>query len=279
MNEVFVRRKLEEFLLEDLGAMEVPASPESGRVVARILVEEEGVFCGGKLIASLFNLLTSTNVPPVRMKYLRDDGDSFASGDVVAEFDVDVEVLRHGIRTLLNLLQHMSGIATNTRKTVEQTYGLSTKLLDTRKTTPGLRAFEKYAVRVGGGVNHRHGRFDGILIKKEDIKIDGGILNAIDNAFRAKSHLVAVEIEVETLGELETVAADGRVKYVLLDNMDFDKMAEAVRRYGRNMIFEASGIGDKDLRKVAETGVHYISLSSLTRGAHPTKMKMRIADR
>ncbi|MBI2639950.1 MAG: carboxylating nicotinate-nucleotide diphosphorylase [Candidatus Sungbacteria bacterium] len=278
MNEIFVRRKLEEFLAEDIGPVAVESNDSLRFVSARIIAEEPGVMCGGKLIVPAFSLITPDGVQKPRAIFLLEEGRAFSSGNIVARIDIEVETLRHGIRTVLNLLQHLSGIAAHTRKAVDEIKGLPAKLLDTRKTTPGLRVFEKYAVRVGGGTNHRFGRYDGILIKKEDIQIDGWIKKAIDRAFLAKSHLVSVEIEVETFEELEVVVADGRVSHVLLDNMSLKMMAEAVQKYGDKIIFEASGIGDKDLRLIAETGVHYISTSSLVRGAHPVKMKMRVGE-
>lgn len=278
MNEIFVRRKLEEFLAEDLGPVAIEPADPPRYVSVRIVAEEPGVMCGGRLIVPVFALITPDSVRKPRVISLLEEGKVFSSGKVVARVDIEVETLRHGIRTVLNLLQHLSGIATHTRKAVNEIRDLHAKPLDTRKTTPGLRVFEKYAVRVGGAGNHRFGRYDGILIKKEDIRIDGGIKNAIDRAFQTKSHLVSVEIEVETLEELESVVADGRVGHVLLDNMPLADMAGAVRKYGDRIVFEASGVGNEDLRAVAETGVHYISTSSLVRGAHPIKMKMRIGE-
>ena len=278
MNKIFVRRELERFLAEDLGRVSVEPGDPPRYVTARIIAEESGVFCGRRFIIPIFAMITPDDVRGPKVIHLLREGERFTSSMTLAHLDIEVETLRHGIRTVLNLIQHLSGIATNTRDAVESISGLPTKLLDTRKTTPGLRVFEKYAVRVGGGVNHRFGRYDGILLKKEDIAIDGGIFKAIDRAFREKSFLVNVEVEVETSEELEVVVADGRVRHVLLDNMSLEAMAEAVRRYGDKITFEASGIGSKDLRAVAETGVHYISLSSLVRGAHPIKMKMRIMD-
>lgn len=277
MNEIWLRKKFEEFFEEDLGSVEIDVGDEPKYVAAKIIAEEAGIFCGGKLIAKMLNTITPLEFPAVNMVYLLSEGSLFEPGDLLAEFSVNAEVLREGIRTVLNLIAPMSRIATNTFYAVQQIGGTGCKILDTRKTTPGLRAFEKYAVKTGGGYNHRHGRYDGFLIKKEDIKIDGGIIAAIDRAERKKPYLVGIEVEVETWDELEEVLKDGRVRYILLDNMDLATMRIAVERYGKTQIFEASGVGDKDLRQVAETGVHFISLSSLTIGSR-IKMKMRILD-
>ncbi|KKS38122.1 MAG: nicotinate-nucleotide diphosphorylase (carboxylating) [Candidatus Sungbacteria bacterium RIFCSPLOWO2_12_FULL_41_11] len=278
MNEIYIRRKLEEFLSEDLGSLEVNPGPNPEYVTVRIVVQDVGIFCGGRLIKPAFDLLAQYDVHLLDMVQLLDDGTLFSSGDVLAEFRVEKEILRNGIRIVLNLLGHLSGIATNTRMKVNEVSGTNCKLLDTRKTLPGLRAFEKYAVKVGGAHNHRPGRYAGILIKKEDIKIYGGIKKAIDKASEEKSHLVEIEVEVENSEQLEEVVRDGRIRYILLDNMSIDEMKKAVHRAGCLVTLEASGIGGEDLKEVAETGVHYISLSSLILGARPIKMHMIIVE-
>lgn len=275
MNEIYLREKLSSFLAEDLGHV-VLDYRGSYLVEATISAEEPGIFCGGHLIAKIFNLLVGDDVAKVEMRFLLEEGKLFAKGDVLAKFLVNSEVLLNGIRTVLNLLSRMTEVATHTHKAVQGLAGTSCKLLDTRKTTPGLRAFEKYAAKIGGAVNHRFGRYDGILLKKEDIRLRGSVIAAIDRAMQERSHLEGVEIEVETLEELDEVLKDGRVKYILLDNMSLDTMAEAVRRCGATHVLEASGIGDKRLGDVARTGVHYISSSSLVRGAPPIKMHMRV---
>jgi len=277
MNEIYIRKKLEEFLLEDLGYVEIDLTKNQS-VWANIIAEENGIFCGGRFINSIFGLLMPVGYSLPAITLLKKEGEKFSENTAIVSFRGHPEILRHGIRTVLNLIQHLSGIATNTSRMVEQIAKYQCKILDIRKTIPGLRVFEKYAVRTGGGYNHRFGRYCGILLKKEDIKIDGGIRQSIEKAFKNKSHLEAVEVEVENLKELEEVLKDGRVKHVLLDNMNLRTMRQAVKKYGRNVILEASGIGNKDLRKVAKTGVHFISTSSLILDAKPIKMKMIIVD-
>ncbi len=278
MNEVWLKKELERFLLEDLGRTEVFVSDTNPVVEAYIIAEEEGVFCGGRFLAPLLNLLVPAGGRPVIVHNLLPEGRRLESGTLtyVASLVGDAEIIRHGIRTALNLMQHLSGIATHVASMVKEVDGTGVKLLDTRKTTPGFRAFEKYAVRIGGGYNHRFNREDGILIKKEDIKIDGSITKAIDRALETRTHLTGVEIEVETFGQLEFVLYDGRVRHILLDNMMPGMLRQIVKLCGATHILEASGVGDRDLREIAETGVHYISLSSLIRGAKPLKMKMSI---
>ena len=253
-----------------------------------IIAEEGGIFCGGIFVPEALNFLNSgriiitdeKKVKPVRLIFSHGEGESFNSGGVVMKFVAESECVRHGIRRILDMiLRPLSGIAARTQKAVSEVEGLNVKILDTRKTRSGMIEFEKYAVRTGGGYNHRFGRDDGELIKKEDIEIDGGIIRAIDKALKRKSHLASVEIEVEMLDQLDTVLKDKRVKYILLDNMDIETLKEAVRRadyeYG-SYVLEASGIGDRTLKSVAATGDHCISKSSLIDGPS-LKMKMRLA--
>lgn len=277
MNEIFLEQTLKEFLREDLGSVAIDFSSNKN-VVAKICAEEGGIFCGGTLIAKTLNLLIpkGEGVSLIEMGKLTPEGEAFVAGEILAQFSAPSEAFRHGIRTVLNLVAHLTGIATHTAGLVQQVSGFSCRLLDTRKTTPGLRVLEKYAVRVGGGSNHRMGRFDGVMIKKEDIAIDGGIAVAIDRAEREKTFLAGVEIEVETLADLDEVLKDGRVKTILLDNMDLKTLQQAVERCGRTHRLEASGVREENLRAVAATGVHAISLSSLILGARPTKLKAKI---
>lgn len=283
LNEIFLEEKLRQFLSEDLKHAAIDFSGEIVYVTAEIIAEESGTFCGGAMIESVLNLLLPRRtypepIRPVNVLHLHGEGKPFHEGTVLARFVAERETLRHGIRTVLNLVQHCTRIATHTRLQVNKLRGYQTELLDTRKTTPGLREFEKYAVRTGGGRNHRFGRYDGILIKKEDIKIDGGITRAIDRAMRERSHLEGVEIEVETSNELDAVLEDGRVRQILLDNMDTETLRRAVERCGSTHILEASGIGKRRLEAIAATGVHFISISSLVRNAPPINLRMVIAE-
>mgnify|MGYP001603036816 CR=1 FL=1 len=281
MNEIYLRRKLKEFLREDLEGVEINFDRNPGYTEAKIVAEESGVFCGGRIIAKALNLLIprEEGMMTVRMFHLKKDGEGFKAGDTLAHFTAPGEALRNGIRTVLNLIGHMTKVATNVNKVAEYLGSSPCELLDTRKTTPGLRIFEKYAVKVGGGKNHRFGRFAGELVKKEDIKILGGIKAAIDDAEYRKPHLTEIEVEVENLEQLEEVLRDGRARYIMLDNMSIEMLKAAVWRAGSLSVLEASGIGDKDLREVAGTGVHYISLSSLILGASPIKMHMIIVEK
>ena len=277
MNAVFLRRELERFLLEDLGSVEVDGSANNycrGTIVA----EAPGIMCGGPFVAELFKLLATNGLPTDIVDVRREEGNTFPSGADLVRLNLPAEILRHGIRTVLNLLQHLMGIATHTEQLVRRMDVTDCQLLDTRKTTPGLRAFEKYAVRTGGGKNHRFGRYDGVMIKKEDLAFDGGVTRAIDRALASAAHLSCVEIEVESLDVLEDVLKDGRVRHVLLDNMTPELVRQCVERtVGERMVLEASGIKVEDLEVYAETGVPFISTSDLIRGARPLPMRFKPA--
>lgn len=280
INPFYLEKKLREFLNEDLGHAGIDIKPSTEgitKVSANIISEQEGIICGSRFLLLALNILSEIyRVPAAQLIILREDGEKIKSGEVIIKMIVNSEILRCGIRTGLNLMAHLSGIATKTRNIVDDLIGLSVTILDTRKTTPGLRAFEKYAVRVGGAYNHRFSRSDGMVIKREDIKIDGGIKNAIDKALRNKSYLISIEIEVETLAELDEVIADGRVRHVMLDNMDIDTIKKAVAIAKGQFLLEASGVSDKNLKDIAKTGVNSISLGSLITEAKPFKFKMKI---
>lgn len=273
MNPVFIRQELSRFLAEDLGHVEVVARPNDS-VRAMITAESAGVLCGGALVAETFHLLNARE-GIIEVTPLVADGALFVPDQELIHLTMSGAILRHGIRTALNFLQHLSGIATHTHDLVSRVPA-TCRLLDTRKTTPGLRVFEKYAVRMGGGYNHRFARYDGVMIKKEDITIDGGITPAITRALAEAAHLTAIEIEVETLDDLETVLQDGRVRHVLLDNMPPDLVSACVARAGEHLVLEASGVRVTDLDAYAATGVPFISTSDLIRGARALPMHLRM---
>ncbi|MGM9522280.1 MAG: carboxylating nicotinate-nucleotide diphosphorylase, partial [Oscillospiraceae bacterium] len=183
-----------------------------------------------------------------------------------------------GERVALNLIQHMSGIATATHNAVESVKGTGTIIVDTRKTTPGLRVLEKYAVKAGGGNNHRFNLSDGVLIKDNHIVAAGGIAAAI-NAVRANApHTLRVEIEAETLPQVKE-CLDAGAEIIMLDNMSIEQMAEAVKFIGGRAITEASGnMGERDLREVAETGVNYISIGALTHSVTALDISLKFTD-
>ncbi len=204
------------------------------------------------------------------------DGDAVARGGIVAVVSGNARALLAAERTALNFVNHLSGIASLTQKFVEAVAGTDARICDTRKTTPGLRAFEKHAVRCGGGWNHRFALSDAILIKDNHIAVAGGAGAAYRAARANAGHLVAIEIEVATLAELREVMEAG-AQIVLLDNMENDQLREAVRINGGRARLEASGgVTLERVRGIAQTGVDYISSSQITMGARPLDLGLDI---
>jgi len=205
--------------------------------------------------------------PSTATETLKADGSDVEAGAAIARVRAGARALLTGERTALNFLGHMSGVATATRDVVRKLEGLPTRVACTRKTTPGLRALEKYAVRVGGGESHRYGLDDAVLIKDNHVALAGGIVPAVQGARRNVGHLVKIEVEVDTLEQLDDALALG-VDVVLLDNMDLDTLREAVGRARGRAVTEASGgIRPETVREVGETGVDLISLGWLTHSA------------
>jgi nicotinate-nucleotide pyrophosphorylase (carboxylating) len=261
--EAIVRRAL----AEDLGRAgdittdaTVPAD-RSGE--AAIVARAPGCVAGLEVALSVFRVLD----PAATAEVLRPDGSSVDAAEVLARVRARARALLTGERTALNFLGHLSGIASATRDVVARLEGLSTRIACTRKTTPGLRALEKYAVRVGGGESHRYGLDDAVLIKDNHVAVAGGITPAVERARGSVSHMVKIELEVDTLAQLdEALGLD--VDVILLDNMDLETLREAVRRARGRALTEASGgIRPENVRAVAETGVDIISLGWLTHSA------------
>jgi len=249
---------------EDIGAGDITTlacvsadALSHGRFVAK----EPGVICGLEVLARVFALLD----PAVTVTPLAADGDRMETGAVIAEITGPSRAVLQGERLALNLLQRLSGIAARTAEAVAEVAGTGAKILDTRKTTPGLRALEKYAVKTGGGTNHRFGLFDAVLIKDNHIAAAGGITAAVDAVRRSGlADTVRVEVETTSLAEVEEALAVG-ADIIMLDNMDCAMMRDAVRLIAGRAKTEASGnMGERGLREVAETGVDYISIGALT---------------
>jgi nicotinate-nucleotide pyrophosphorylase (carboxylating) len=254
-------------LLEDLGlagdvttdAIVPPGL--AGRAV--IVARGEGRVAGLEPALHAFRLLD----PECRVDVCRRDGSDAAKGDAIARVTAGARALLTAERTALNLLGHLSGVATVTRDVVARLDGLETRVVCTRKTTPGLRALEKHAVRLGGGSSHRYGLGDGVLVKDNHVALAGGIAEAVRRVRKSVGHMVKVEVEVDTLAQLDDALAMG-VDAVLLDNMDLPALREAVRRSRGRALTEASGgIRPETVREVAETGVDLVSLGWLTHSA------------
>jgi nicotinate-nucleotide pyrophosphorylase (carboxylating) len=242
----------------------------SGRAV--IVAKQDGVLAGLPVAGMVFRAVN----PRLVFRMLKRDGEGIRKGDEVALVRGKIQAILSAERTALNFLQRLSGIATLTSKYVDEVKGTGTKILDTRKTTPGLRILEKYAVKTGGGKNHRMGLFDMILIKENHIKAAGGVSRAVMRA-RSKRRKEKVEVEVRNLPEARE-AVTSKPDWIMLDNMRIDRMRKAVRLIrsaSRNIRIEASGsVNLKNIRKIALTGVDFISVGALTHSAPALDMSL-----
>ncbi|MEA2238744.1 MAG: hypothetical protein QOC81_3468 [Thermoanaerobaculia bacterium] len=263
-----IRRALDEDL-PDITTAAIFEPGERGR--ARFLVKASGILAGLDYAAATFRAID----PASAFSAKRSDGDSVAPGDLVAEVSASVGALLAGERTALNLMQRASGIATATRRYVDAIRGTNAKICDTRKTAPGLRALDKYAVRCGGGENHRMGLFDMFLIKNNHIDRAGSITAAVER-IRAKAMPQKIMVEVRDAKELEEALAL-RPNFILLDNMSIAQMAAAVKRVAGAVPLEASGgITLDNVRAIAETGVDRISIGALTHSVTGLDISMRV---
>jgi len=266
-------------LVEDLGrAGDVTTDavvPPDRTARALVVTRAAGRIAGLEPALFAFRLLD----PGCRLEVCLRDGSDAEAGAVVARVEATARALLAGERTALNLLGHLSGIATATRDVVARLRGLETHVVDTRKTTPGLRALEKHAVRAGGGSSHRYGLDDAVLIKDNHVVLAGGIAEAVRRVRGRVGHMVKVEVEVETLEQLDEALGAG-ADAVLLDNMDLPTLREAARRARGRAVTEASGgIRPENVRGVAETGVDLVSLGWLTHSAPALDVALDVTDR
>ncbi len=259
---------------EDIGHGDITTSllvPEKNESRALFIAKGNFVLAGFPFTEEVFTILD----PSIQFGIFFEEGAKVSKGDVLAEVSGKTRVLLAGERTGLNILQRLSGIATLTRQFVDAVRGTKAKILDTRKTTPCHRFMEKYAVRMGGGVNHRFGLYDGILIKDNHIEEVGGIKQAISLA-KAGHHLARIEVEVENLKELQDAIESG-ADIVMLDNMPVHTMAEAVKIAKGRVTIEASGnMSLRNVKQVAETGVDLISVGALTHSVTAADISMKI---
>ncbi|MCX6268202.1 MAG: carboxylating nicotinate-nucleotide diphosphorylase [Bacteroidetes bacterium] len=234
----------------------------NGRAI--LLAKDTGILCGVDLAKRIFHL----SDPSIQMNILIRDGATIKKGDILFEVTGSKATILNCERLVLNFMQRLSGIATATNRAVKLIEGLNTKILDTRKTTPLLRELEKYAVRTGGGENHRMGLYDMVMIKDNHIDFAGGIVQAIDAVEKyllQTGKKLKIEIEVRNFAELQQVLDHGKIDRIMLDNFSVKDMREAVYRVNKRFETEASGgITEKTLREYAETGVDYISMGALT---------------
>ncbi len=262
-------------LQEDIGAGDITTmatvSPEAeGKGWFR--AKRDGVVAGLFLLEKIFSQLDNR----VRVRCLCRDGDEVNQGTVVAEADGPVRALLLGERTALNILQRLSGTATLTRRYVDAVKDLPCKIIDTRKTTPGLRTLEKYAVRMGGGMNHRIGLYDAALVKDNHIVASGSIAKAVQKIRSQAPFMARIEVECTGLKQIQE-ALDAGAEVIMLDNMSTKEMAEAVKLVKKRAWVEASGgITIDRVREVAETGVDFISVGALTHSAPAIDFNMKI---
>lgn len=254
-------------LAEDFGLVgdvtSLATIPATATATATLTAREAGILAGTDLLLETFRQVGSD----IDIDLQRADGDALERGALVAVISGNARTLLGGERTALNFLNHLSGIATLTHSFVAAVEGTGARICDTRKTLAGLRALQKYAVRCGGGWNHRYALGDAILIKDNHVAVAGGAGKAYRAAREAAGHMVAIEIEVTTLEQLHEVL-DAGATIVMLDNMDNDMLAAAVRLNGGRAKLEASGgVSLERVRSIAETGVDYISTSQITMGA------------
>jgi nicotinate-nucleotide pyrophosphorylase len=264
-------------LAEDVGKGDLTTNalvPENLRAEGLIYSKAHGILAGMPAAKRTFRCLD----PEVRFEQEMADGSELAPGSVIAQIKGQGRALLTGERVALNFLQRLSGVATATRELLKIVEGTKAQLVDTRKTTPGLRLLEKYAVRAGGGYNHRLGLDDGVLIKDNHIKVAGGITEAIRRARAVTPHTIKIEVEVESIDQLNE-ALEAGAEIIMLDNMSFDMMREAVNITAGRVPLEASGgISGDTIRKVAETGVDLISVGAVTHSATALDISMDIGE-
>lgn len=272
-----VRDLIKHSLEEDIGSGDITTSlivPKTHESTALIIAKGGFILAGLPFAEEAFNILDDL----VNFHVLAEDGSRVKKGDIIAEINGRTATLLQAERVSINILQHLSGIATMTNKFVAKIKGLKAKILDTRKTMPCMRYMEKYAVRMGGGTNHRFGLYDGILIKDNHIEVAGSIKEAVARVKEGR-HLSRVEVEAENLKEFKDAMSAG-ADIIMLDNMPIKDIKEAVRFARGKVTLEASGnITLDNVRDIAETGIDLISVGAITHSAPAMDISMKIMSR
>ncbi|MEH7390021.1 carboxylating nicotinate-nucleotide diphosphorylase [Bacillus sp. JJ1474] len=275
MNKLKLRLQLEQFFLEDIGDRDITSElifgrEEKGEIV--FIAKDNGVFCGEDVIRTGFTILDSEIKVEIKVK----DGVPIEKGQILATAKGNVVHLLKGERVILNLIQRMSGIATITNKTASVLNSSHTKICDTRKTTPGLRMLEKYAVRCGGGFNHRYGLYDAVMIKDNHISFAGSIEKAVSAVRSQIGHMVKVEVETETKGQVME-AASANADVIMFDNRLPEEIKEWIPYVPEGIVTEASGgITLDNLASYSDTGVDYISLGFLTHSVKSLDISVKV---
>ncbi len=261
-------------LSEDINYLDSTADlliPENSYSDAYLMAKADGVVCGSEVAARVFTILD----PSIDVRFLVNEGERVSKGQKIATINGHTREMLKAERTALNIIQHMSGIATYTRRCVDAVEGTKATIADTRKTLPGLRALQKYAVTVGGGRNHRYNLTDAAMLKDNHIDAYGGITAAVKTLRKRAGHMLQIEVEARNLGEVREALECG-VNVIMLDNMSLDEMTEACKLVDGKAKTEASGNVTLDnIRAVAETGVDIISLGALTHSVQAFDISMK----
>ncbi|MCH5138725.1 carboxylating nicotinate-nucleotide diphosphorylase [Clostridiaceae bacterium UIB06] len=273
MNWLLADDIIKRALKEDLSYGDITTNAivgQSEKATVDLISKEDGIIAGLEIFKMVFLILGNAEV-----NFYVQDGNLVHKGEKIGEISGNTRTILSGERVALNFLQRMSGIATLTRKFVKKLEGTNAKLLDTRKTTPNMRIFEKYSVRVGGGINHRFGLNDGILIKDNHIDAAGGIKNAIEAARKNTPFVRKIEVEVENLKQLEE-ALEAKADIIMLDNMDIETLKTSIKIVNGKAATEASGNVTLDtIQDIAKTGVDYISTGALTHSFKALDLSMK----
>lgn len=274
MMQFYIDDIIKKALLEDINYIDMAADnllPDDQISKAKFLAKAEGVLCGIDVALRVFELLGD-----FKLTKLMNDGDRVHKGDILAEIEGPTKLLLKGERTALNLIQHMSGIATMTRRAADLIEGTNATVTDTRKTLPGLRALQKYAVTCGGGKNHRFNLSDAAMLKDNHIDACGSITKAVSTLREKIGHTVKIEVETRNLDEVKEALSTG-CEIIMLDNMDCETMKKAVEMTNGKALLEASGnITEETIRPVAETGVDIISIGALTHSVKAFDISLKI---
>ncbi len=273
--DFYIDELIKKAITEDINYIDVSSAylfDDNHRTQAYFVSKADGVLCGIEVALRVFSLLDNT----LEYKLYKHDGDEIKQGDLIAEFSGKTLKLLEGERTALNLLQHMSGVASMTNAAVKAIEGTGSTIADTRKTLPGLRAIQKYAVTCGGGHNHRYNLSDAAMLKDNHIDAGGGITKTVKTLREKIGHTVKIEVETRTLDEVRE-AVDAGADIIMLDNMNLETMQEAVRIIDGKALTEASGNVTLDnIRTVALAGVDIISMGAITHSVKAFDISMRI---
>ena len=275
MNFLQLDKQIQDWLAEDIGSGDITTLalvPAAAKTNAIIHAKDSGILAGIDVARRVFELLDKD----IQFDAKLADGAALTNGSIIAEIKGNAQAILTGERLALNLLQHLSGVATSTHKLAAIAAPFGAKLVDTRKSTPGMRLLDKYAVKAGGGANHRLGLYDAMLIKDNHIQVAGGITEALNRAHDYASHMTKIEIEVESLAGVKEALA-GKADVIMLDNMSIADMTEAVKIINKQAVVEASGgISEATLADVAKTGVDVISVGALTHSVKALDISMDI---